>query len=137
MVRLAGRSKVRVLVCGSRYWSDRAYLYEQLDKLHASLPITTIIQGLASGADIQAHDWAKSRGVELAEETPGAEGFPAHWQERGRGAGPIRNQQMLDEGEPDFAIAFHENLAESKGTRDMTQRLTKAKIPWINLRGRE
>lgn len=136
---------MRVLVCGSRYWSDREYVYEQLDKFHAVVPITALIQGLATGADIQAHDWAKDRGVELPESVPGKEGFPADWngdygfkppEVPRRAAGNLRNQQMIDEGKPDFGIAFHENLAESSGTRDMTEKLTKAKIPWINLKGR-
>jgi hypothetical protein len=127
---------LRVLVTGDRYWVDRAYVFEQLDKFHAAIPITTLIQGLATGVDIQAHDWAKARGVPLAESEPGKGGFPALWSQHHKAAGPIRNQQMIDEGKPDFGIAIHRDLAKSKGTKDMTERLTKAGIPWINLKGR-
>jgi hypothetical protein len=42
-----------------------------------------------------------------------------------RVAGPIRNQQMLDEGHPDLVIAFHDNMSESRGTRDMVGRAIK------------
>ena len=54
--------------------------------------------------------------------------FPAKW-EMGRRAGPIRNQQMIDECRPDLVIAFHENIIESKGTKDMVNRSMKAGIP--------
>lgn len=121
---------MRVLVCGSRWWIDREYLYEQLDKFHEKVPITTLIEGCATGADSQAGDWARSRGVEVAP-------FPAKWQEYHKAAGPIRNQQMIDEGKPQFGIAFHDDLANSKGTKDMTQRLSKHNIPWVVLKGRD
>ncbi len=47
-----------------------------------------------------------------------------------KAAGPIRNQQMLDE-EPDIdlVIAIHEDPTLGKGTRDMVSRARKAKKP--------
>ena len=47
----------------------------------------------------------------------------------GRGAGPRRNRQMLDEN-PDISLvlAFHEDLGRSKGTRDMVRRSEKKGI---------
>jgi len=36
---------------------------------------------------------------------------------------------MLDEGKPTYVLAFHDNLAESKGTKDMVTRAKKAGIP--------
>lgn len=37
----------------------------------------------------------------------------------GKSAGPIRNRKMIDEHEPDFVLAFHDDLeGESKGTKD-------------------
>jgi hypothetical protein len=54
--------------------------------------------------------------------------FPADWARFGRAAGPIRNQRMLDEGKPTLVLAFHNNIVESKGTKDMVKRARKAGI---------
>jgi hypothetical protein len=35
---------------------------------------------------------------------------------------------MLDEGKPDLVLAFHENIDESKGTRDMVHRARGAGV---------
>jgi hypothetical protein len=56
------------------------------------------------------------------------ESFPADWEQYGRAAGPIRNQQML-EAKPDRVFAFHEDLEHSKGTGDMVRRARKAGVP--------
>jgi len=55
--------------------------------------------------------------------------YAAEWYRFGKAAGPIRNQQMLDEGKPDLVVAFHNNLSRSRGTRDMINRAKKALIP--------
>lgn len=57
-----------------------------------------------------AAQFAKGRKWPLSE-------FPADWKLHGHAAGPIRNRQMLDE-KPDLVIAFHEDWANAKGTRD-------------------
>ena len=43
--------------------------------------------------------------------------------------GPIRNQQMLDEGKPTEGLAFHPDADVKSGTGDMVARLRKAGIP--------
>ena len=50
--------------------------------------------------------------------------YPADWQKHGRAAGPIRNQQMLDEGKPDLVVAFD----GGRGTADMIARAEKAGV---------
>jgi hypothetical protein len=57
---------------------------------------------------------------------------PADWDKYGKRAGAMRNQQMLDE-HPDIeqALAFHPNLKESKGTKDMVARLKRKRIPYF------
>lgn len=57
--------------------------------------------------------------------------YRADWLFHGKAAGPIRNQHMLDEGKPDLVLAFHDNIEESKGTKDMVRRALKAGIPTI------
>ena len=55
--------------------------------------------------------------------------FPAKWEEFNKYAGPIRNQQMIDEGHPDLVVYFHDNIDGSKGTKDMVDRATRTNIP--------
>ena len=43
--------------------------------------------------------WAEARGI-------AHQVFMADWDGLGSKAGPIRNQQMLDEGRPDLIVAF-------------------------------
>ena len=55
--------------------------------------------------------------------------YKAHWNMYGRGAGPIRNQKMLDEN-PDIQLvaAFHEDFKNSKGTKNMVKKAEKEGI---------
>lgn len=85
-----------------------------------------IISGCATGADSVAIDWGVVNWCKIHE-------FPADWEKYGRAAGPIRNQQMLDEGKPDAVLAFHNDLTNSRGTADMLARARKAKIPLIEV----
>jgi ABC-type sugar transport system substrate-binding protein len=41
---------------------------------------------------------------------------------------------MIDEHHPDIVLAFHSNIKESKGTRDMCYKAKKAGIPVIVIR---
>jgi len=121
---------MRVLVSGDRNWRDFKYIESILDELHKNSLISVIIEGEAKGADSFARNWAISRKVSLLS-------FPAKWNIYGKGAGPIRNQQMIDEGHPDVVIAFHPDLESSVGTKDMVTRARKQNIPVIVLRGRD
>lgn len=120
---------MRVLVCGGRDYNDRERVYNVLDQitLHQGLgpnpdPVKQIIHGGASGADYLADCWAKSRGVEVR-------CFPAKWRTYGKPAGPIRNQQMLDEGKPDLVVAFPGH----RGTPNMVARAKKAGVKVIEV----
>ena len=110
-----------ILVCGSRFYTDYAKIYDYLKRLNAS----QVIAGGCRGADALAIRAACALGVPFRE-------FPADWQRFGKAAGPMRNQQMLDEGGPDLVLAFHGNLEESKGTKDMVHRAIKQGFPlWL------
>ena len=109
----------KVLVCGSRDWTNKEIIKKRLEQLPAG---TTIIHGGCRGADIIAGEVAKELGFEI-------EVFPASWSIYGRGAGPIRNKQMLTEGEPELVIVFHNNLEESKGTKNMINLAKADKVP--------
>lgn len=114
---------MRVLVCGGREFGkqpdDRQRLFSALDRAHAHKPITTLVHGDAPGADSTAAAWAREKGgIRIL-------AFPADWQRHGRAAGHIRNQQMLDEGQPQGVIAF----PGGRGTADMTRRARRADLP--------
>ena len=150
-----------ILISGDRNWTDRAFFDRAMAKWVAKHGMPKrVIEGCARGADSMAEDWANAHGIDIEGygSTPGEHGpfpavvhtishFPAQWRQhdsygqicwckdkttdRCRGAGPIRNQRMLDEG-PDAVIAFHTNLAESHGTLDMVTRARKAGVPvWV------
>jgi hypothetical protein len=110
---------MRVLVCGDRNWFEYNTILQTLSALGGT---HTLIHGAARGADTMASLAA----TQLRWET---KPFPAQWDLYGKGAGPIRNQQMLDEGKPDKVIAFHHDIKNSKGTADMVRRAKKAGIP--------
>ena len=110
----------RILVCGDRNWRDYLPIAREIIN-QMPTPNTVIIHGACRGADTLAAHVAGWLGLRV-------ESYPAQWQKYGKGAGPIRNQQMLDEGKPDLVLAFHPNLAHSKGTKDMVKRARKARI---------
>lgn len=105
----------RILVCGSRDWTDKEFIYKRLDGFLQLFKEVTILEGACRGADSIAGEWARERGVPLEE-------YPAEWDKFGPSAGPLRNKRMLEEGRPSLVLAFTENIATSKGTRDMTER---------------
>jgi hypothetical protein len=110
---------MKVLVTGGRGLSNCTLLFATLDHLHADHAFTTLIHGGASGADRLAGEWATSRGIPV-------EDYPADWQRYGLAAGPIRNQQMLDE-KPDMVVAF----PGGRGTADMVRRVRQARIELV------
>ena len=113
-----------VLICGSRNWNKPERIAEELLKLHTTNLVSLIIEGEAHGADKQGRAAAEGLGIEVKP-------FPAAWSQYGKAAGHIRNQQMLAEGKPDYCLAFHEDITNSKGTKDMLKRLDKANVPYL------
>jgi hypothetical protein len=108
---------MRLLVCGGRDFSDTAYAYATLDRLHKTYGIGVVIEGDARGADRIAGYWARRKGIDNLK-------FPADWKTHGLGAGPIRNAKMLAEGKPDMVLAF----PGGRGTADMVRRARAAGI---------
>lgn len=109
----------RALVCGGRNYRNRDGVFAVLDMIHREIrPIKVLIYGMAPGADSLAAEWASQRGVTL-------DGYRADWQQHGRAAGPIRNQQMIEKGRPDIVVAF----PGGRGTADMIRRARNAGIP--------
>ena len=116
---------IRVLICGGRDFDDYAMLADTLIGLIGQYDPkeVTIISGHARGADKLGEQFAKANNCELLI-------FPADWDKFGKGAGPIRNQQMIDEGKPDLVVAFK----GGKGTADMVRRTKKHNIKVIEVK---
>lgn len=117
---------MRVLVCGSRTFSDRSVVDNMLYGYYTSEPDDEflIIEGQCpyGGADAFAEEWASRMGADHLPFVPEMKD--------GHVLGPKRNQQMLDEGKPDIVLAFVDKpLASSRGTADMVRRARAADIP--------
>jgi hypothetical protein len=108
----------RVLIYGSRGWNDSNAIRDAVHELPRD---AVVIHGGAPGADTLAGQWAKANGMKVKV-------YRADWKKHGKGAGPIRNQQMIDEGKPTRALGFR-LPGDSPGTDDMTRRLERAGIP--------
>lgn len=115
----------RVLVTGSRHWyclsiADR--IVRKLTQRHGDV---VIVHGAAPGVD-SAFASAAEINSNVVQEP-----HPADWNSFGPGAGPRRNQEMVDLG-ADICLAVHSDLTNSKGTKDCVRRAIKAGIPvWM------
>lgn len=105
---------MKVLVTGGRTFTDRNWLWAGLDLLHSMSPVTEIIEGGATGADVRAQEWAHRRELRCTT-------VPAQWEKHGRGAGHIRNSEMA-QLEPDIVLA----CPGGDGTESMVK-IAKAK----------
>ena len=112
----------KIMVTGSRHHTDDDLIWATLDDIvdgFAGNKNVVLIEGGAPGADKIAHYWAIARGYDVHT-------FPADWTRFGRAAGPLRNQQMVDQ-HPDYVAAFP--LDDSRGTWDAVRRAKSAGIP--------
>lgn len=112
-----------VLICGDRNWDNKVSIMSAVKHLMKEHSELIIVEGEALGADSLARDVGTELGLEVRK-------YPANWDMLKKAAGPIRNQQMLDSENIDLVLAFHSNISQSKGTRDMVIRAARAKIPY-------
>ena len=108
---------MKLLVCGSRKWSDAETIRAWLRRMPAG---TIVVHGGAAGADTLAGEVARELGFEVRV-------YPAEGTRFGRSAGPRRNEQMLAAEQPDRALAFTSMLLGT-GTGDMVFRLVLASV---------
>lgn len=114
-----------VLICGTRKWpeSDADRVEEMLNYLDSEMLFTKVVVGGAKGIDTIAENWARKRNKEV-------EVYPAQWDKYGKSAGPRRNSQMLEEGQPHLVVAFPD-LKGGKDTQDMIKKAEAADIPMV------
>jgi hypothetical protein len=94
------------LFCGSRDWTDREPIYQDIELIASNDPDAIIIHGGCRGADTIAGEAAASCGLHTAVVDP-------RWDHFGRGAGRRRNAAML-RLRPDVVYAYP--LTSSAGT---------------------
>jgi YspA, cpYpsA-related SLOG family len=114
--------RVRVIVCGSRRWTDRKRIEDRLFDLVTDNPgeqITIVHGDAANGADKIADQEAMKAGLLI-------ERHPADWSEYGKRAGFVRNAEMAQAG-ADLCIAFWDG--RSSGTAHMMECAESAGIP--------
>jgi hypothetical protein len=110
---------MKILVSGDREWTDVDAIYEALKDFPSG---TILIHGAARGADTIAALIGDQLGFDCRP-------YP-YLSQYGRAGGPMRNTQMAQEN-PDIeqVIGFHNNIEESKGTKDMLRRVAPKYLP--------
>jgi hypothetical protein len=116
---------MRIIICGSRNWTDKALIHAEVDRLLARYDNELIIiHGVCeTGADMIANDYCIEKDIRIIP-------FPAKWKIQGLRAGPIRNQRMIDEGKPQGVVAFDMG---GDGTADMMRKAKAAGLPVIRI----
>ena len=107
-----------VLATGGRSFLDASRVWSTLDLLDAQMPggVTKLIVGDAKGADAACLEWALHNGVTVTR-------VRADWGLHGRGAGPRRNQFMVDQAPlGTVVVAF----PGGRGTADCVRRAETA-----------
>lgn len=101
---------MKVIVAGSRDFTDYSLVKSTLDALRESMPDTEIeiVHGDARGADKLGERYAKEHGLKFS-------AHPADWDRHGRSAGYRRNEDMAKISQA--LVAFWDGL--SKGTKHM------------------
>lgn len=109
---------MRIIVTGSRFWTDESAVRRELSQLPAG---TVLIHGDCTGADEIAgrigRDELGFTVVRMVKEPP-------DYAKYGRAAWKGLNERMLANGPVDRVLAFHEGLddpTQARGTRHMVE----------------
>lgn len=108
---------MRVIIAGSRDFTDYELLKKVCDEHFSDDDTITIISGTARGADQLGERYATEKGYAI-------ERFPAEWDKYGKSAGYRRNEEMARVA--DMLIAFWDG--ESRGTKHMIDLAYKYKL---------
>ena len=117
----------RVIICGGRDFSDLELCFDSLDHFLAGYDAAEIVSGHARGADLLGEAYARAHRLKLSV-------FKADWKRYGRGAGPVRNRQMLEYAMEETALVIAFWDGKSKGTKNMIDQANKegARVHIIN-----
>lgn len=112
---------MRVLVTGGRDYTDRDRVAAVLQAVARKHGVSAVIQGGARGADALCAQWARMKGVPVVT-------FAADWDGLGKGAGFVRNAEMMRDSNADCCIAF----PGGRGTAHMLGLMRASGLPlWV------
>ena len=117
----------KLMVCGSRTITDEKFVFSKLDEYFALHKDLAILSGGARGVDAIGEKWATLHNVPI-------EFFLPDWKKYGRGAGIVRNKQMVEAA--DYAMIFWNGT--SKGTKsviDLCQKMQKEFVVYLSSQG--
>jgi hypothetical protein len=122
----SGEHHMIAIICGGR---EYRFTPQDVDLLEA-LPITMVFEGGATGADIEAQQWAIHAGIPHTT-------VRADWRPNGgpldRSAGPKRNARMLrqalDEATSRGQLLIVVAFPGGRGTANMTRKARDAGVP--------
>ena len=114
---------MRYIICGDRNWKEELVISLYIHHLPRD---SYIITGGCRGADNMANSARLRNGMK-------GEVCKADWTKYGNSAGPIRNKHMLSLN-PDLVVAFHDDIENSKGTKDMVRQARLAGVH-VEIRG--
>jgi|AntRauTorckE6833_2_1112554.scaffolds.fasta_scaffold00137_38 hypothetical protein len=97
----------KIIIAGGRTFNNWDYLVDCVNSTEPPDPFQ-VVSGGAKGADALGERYAVDNNYPIKK-------FPADWNKYGKGAGPIRNEQMADYA--DGLIAFWDQ--KSRGTAHM------------------
>ena len=95
---------MKIAIIGSRNFTNYKLLQEILEQYKPK--ITLVVSGAAKGADSLGEKWALENNIQTLI-------FPADWNQYGKRAGFIRNEDIIKNC--DYCVAFWDG--ESKGTK--------------------
>lgn len=107
------------LLFGSRHWTDVEMIANYLDQFKLEpIPPDMVVTGDGRGADTIVYHLCRQRGIPVLR-------FNAKWSHYHDGAGPIRNQWMLEALQPgDIGTCWTDGWG--RGSQDMACRLLRA-----------
>jgi hypothetical protein len=109
---------VKLIIAGGRYFNNYELLKEKVDYfLSNESGDIEIVSGKARGADSLGEKYAKEKGYPVKE-------FPAKWNEYGKRAGYLRNEEMALYAT--HCVCFWDG--ESKGTKHMIDLANKSNL---------
>lgn len=115
---------MKIIIAGSRNFSDKNYIYKKLDILLSTIKDLEIVEGGCRGVDLIAKQYAMDRNIPYKE-------FPANWEVYGKKAGPIRNREMAKYA--DGLIAFYDGKSAGTGNMIKTAKENNLKIKIVNI----
>lgn len=112
-------TRFRVLIAGSRHWTDVTTVHDALAALHGEHGPLRLVHGGNHGADAIANRWGLLHDAAI-------EVHPSNWRTMGRHAGTLRNQHMVQDG-ADMCLAFIDD--RSPGATHCADRAEATGIP--------